>query len=178
MSSASGERQGLGRFRALQLHSASTQCQHRKNKLHCKAGVGAMHFGLCKVCTALRPLAARNRRLKMKTWKKLFFFREDLTLTFSCQKKNFFSSQHARLAGPWFLSRNSSQLMIAKENFSHGRALLHFVTQRWQSPGIVLSYSLFVLSFNLKLLSLRPFTGCFLKFTRSAEKLSAICDHL
>lgn len=74
MSSASGERQGLGRFRALQLHSASTQCQHRKKKLRCKAGVDAMHFGLCKVCTALRPLAARNRKRKMKTWKKLFSF--------------------------------------------------------------------------------------------------------
>lgn len=160
MSSASGERQGLGRFRALQLHSASTQCQHRKKKLRCKAGADAMHFGLCKVCTALRPLAARNRRLKMKTWRKnFFFFCEDLTLTFSCQK-NLFHPSVPDCQGRDF-SRETRVSWWSRKKISLKRALLHFVTQRWQPPGIVLSYSLFVLSFNLKLLSLRPFTGCF-----------------
>lgn len=92
MSSASGKRQGLGRFRALQLHSASTQCQHRKKKLRCKAGADAMHFGLCKVCTALRPLAARNRRLKMKTWKKTFFLSWRLDIDFLVPKNLFHPS--------------------------------------------------------------------------------------
>lgn len=170
MSSASGERQGLGRFRALQLHSASTQCQHQKKKLR-KDGADAMHFGLCKSVHGIAATCGKKSKNELKTWKKLFSFVKTWHWLSRAKKKSF-SSQRARAK----ISLEKLESADDRERKFLSRAsFATFCDTTLASSWVILC--LFWVS-TRNYYHFDPFTGCFLKFTRTAEKLSAICDHL